>query len=116
MYYKLVLILNDYKFVKTINFLKNICITKIGPYNNISEIMFYSKKNIIKIELYEDDKKIFDSDIITIPKKLYKLYEFNFKKLYTHCIEFSEYLICIDIMKIYKMKYFKSIFILKKCK
>ena len=114
MYYKLVILLNDYKLVKTIHFVNNMCITKIEPYHHISNIIFSSKKNKMSIQLYEDDKKIFDSNIIYIPNKLYKLYDYNFKKLYTHCIEFSEYLICIDIMKIYKMKYFKSIFIAKK--
>ena len=35
-------------------------------------------------------------------------------KLYTHCIELDEYLIGIDVMNIYKIKYFSSFFIMKK--
>jgi hypothetical protein len=114
MYYKLVIILNNYKIEKSIYFNKNIYITKIYQYHNILDILFSTYNNIMRIILYDNDIVIFDTNDIILPKKLYKLYNFGGRKLYTYCLELDEFLIGIDIMKIYKIKYFSSFFIMRK--
>ena len=114
MYYKLVIFLNEFKIEKVINFKNNMCISKIDADSNIVNILLSSRTNKVRVQLYDFNKKIMDSDDIILPKKLYRIYKFGLKKLYTHCIELEEHFICIDIMKIYKIRYFKSIFIAKK--
>ena len=113
MYYKFVIFLNESKIEKIVNFKNNMCICKLDN-SNISDILLSSKNNIIRVQIYDFDKKILDSDDILLPKKLYRMYTIGLKKLYTHCIELEEYFVCIDVMKIYKIRYFKSIFISKK--
>lgn len=112
MYYKLVIYLNNYIIEKTISFKNNMSITNISN-NNISDIIYSSNSNNIRLNLFKENDLILDTDNILVPKKLYKMYDLGYKKLYSFCLEFDEYLICIDIIKIYKMKYFKSIFIAK---
>jgi len=114
MYYKLIIKLNDYTIEKWIYFNKNIFIAKIYPYHDLLNILFLTYSNVMRVMLYDNNNIILDSNDIKLPKKLYKLYNFNGRKLYTYCLELDDYLIGIDVMKIYKIKYFSSFFIMKK--
>jgi len=114
MSYKLTLILNNYTIDKSIQLNNNIFITKIYPYHNLLDILFLLKHNSFRAILSLNNDIIFDTLEIKLPQKMYKLYNFKHRTLYTHCIELDEYLIGIDVMKIYKIKYFSSFFIMKK--
>ena len=114
MYYKLKIILNDYTIERSFIFNNYIYITKIYPINDLLNVLFLTKENKIKVSLFYFDSLIFESNEITLPQKMYKLYNYKGRKLYTHCIELDEYLIGIDVMNIYKIKYFSSFFIMKK--
>lgn len=114
MSFKLTLILNNYSLDKSIQFKNNIFITKIYPYHNLLDVLFLLKNNFIRAILYLNNDVIFDTSEIKLPKKMYKLYNYKDRTLYTHCIELDDYLVGIDVMKIYKIKYFSSFFIMKK--
>jgi len=114
MYYKLVIIWNNYTITKSIIFNNNISIFKIYPCHDLLSILFSPYENTMRILLYENNMIILDTKDIILPKKLYKLYNFRGRKLYTFCLELDDFIIGIDIMKIYKIKYFSSFFIMKK--
>ena len=72
------------------------------------------KENLMEVKLYENDEIIFETKIMQLPKEMYLLYHKGIKKLYTHCIEFDNFVIAIDVMKFYKVKFFSSFYILEK--
>ena len=81
--------------------------------NITPNIRIYLLKNINQPNKEEYDI-IFDSHDIKLPKKLYKLYSHSYKKLYTHSEEFDNYIVCIDIMQYYDIKFLKSVYLIIK--
>lgn len=117
MNYRLEIVLNNnYKFIKNFNFDRaNMIIFNLEKKHPILSLICRDYQNSIDIAIYDNDVLVLNKkNIIIHEKELYQIYTLGNKTLYCHCIEYSDFVIAVDIKEYFGMKYFKSIFIFKK--
>tara|TARA_Y100000589_G_C26796983_1_gene484129 strand:- start:93 stop:437 length:345 start_codon:yes stop_codon:yes gene_type:complete len=103
---------NNHSLIKKFNF-NNINVIKLYPFFPIVCLLCDKYENNARIKFYKNNIKFFDSLNLNIPKKMYKLYSYKKKKLYTYGHETESYTIFFDIMEKYNIKFLKDLYIIK---
>ncbi|VVU95661.1 hypothetical protein CPAV1605_1414 [seawater metagenome] len=115
MSYRLDIILNDYSFSTHFDLDRiQMKIYNIERAHPILSILWKDNLNVISFSLYYLNNLILQEERIIFTKELYEIYKIGNKNLFCHCLEFDKFVISIDIMSYFGMKYFKSIFIYRK--